>query len=120
MPRGRKKEPTKEDIERKKLMDYIKQLSGNDIDWGYTMARLKQFTKQDMTYAGMRYALWYQVSIEQKPYDGVELIPYIYDKAKRYYNDMQRIKYQINQSKFDNQCVTIEKKEYEDIEDIFA
>ena len=119
MPTNKKKRPTKEDIERKKLTDYIQHLGGENIDWVYTMSRVKQFTKQGMTYAGMRYALWYQVNIQQTSYSGIEFIPYLYDKAKRYWADMQRVKQSIANATFGKSCITIEKQEHDEKEDIF-
>lgn len=119
MPRGVKKQPTQDDIERKKLTDYIQYLGGDNIDWVYTMSRVKQFTKQGMTYAGMRYALWYQVNIQQTSYGGIELIPYLYDKAKQYWADMQRVKQSIADATFGKSYVAIEKQEHDEREDIF-
>lgn len=103
----------------KRLTDYINILSGGDTNWTYTTARIKQFVKQGMTYNGIRYALWYQMTVLQMQYDGINFVPFIYDDAKKYWNDMQKIKQSVVSAKFNNKRITIEKKEHDDIEGIF-
>lgn len=79
---------------RKALLDYIKTLD-SDANFILITAQLKKMLAEGMTYAGIRYALWYSINVLGREYKGVGIIPYIYDEAKRYWQWQQRMKEQV-------------------------
>lgn len=103
----------------KQLTGYINQISNGIVDWPMITATIKRYTKDGMTYSGIKYALWYQTAIKGIPYEGLGLVPYLYSEAKQYWKDMQRVKQNIADAKFGMRCVTVEKQERDEREDIF-
>ena len=81
--------------DRTALLDYVKRLDPNANFMVITAQLKRMITDYGMTYAGMRYALWYSVNIANKPYKGVGILPYIYEDAKKYWQWQQRMKQQV-------------------------
>ena len=120
----RKKSDGTENL-RRKLTDYIQELYINqgydkhDIDWKLITAQIKNFMKDDssITYGGIKYTLWYLVNIEDKNlfdsdnFNGsiLNLVPTCYMKAKKYCEDMIKLKKEIEDFQFEDKVVTIHK-----------
>lgn len=87
------KQPPNDD--RKALLAYIRQLDSNTKFMVITAQLKRMIADYGMTYAGMRYALWWSVNIANKPYKGIGILPYVYQDAKDYWQWQQRMKKQI-------------------------
>ena len=110
---------------RRKLTDYIQELYVNqgydkhDIDWKFLTAQIKNFMKDDknITYGGIKYTLWYLVNIEDKNlfdsdnFNGsiLNLVPTSYMKAKKYCEEMIKLKKEIDDFQFEDKIITIHK-----------
>lgn len=80
---------------RTELLDYIKQLDP-DTNFIVATAQLKRMVSDyGMTYAGMRYALWYSINVANRQYKGISVLPYVYEDAKKYWDWQQRMKQQV-------------------------
>ena len=103
---------------RKALLDYIKSLDP-DVNFPAIAMQLKRMTvEHGMTYAGMRYALWYSINVKELPYKGIGILPYVYDESRRYWNWKQRMKQQVSVWKpQDDEAVIVR---HDDEEDVFA
>lgn len=91
-PRPKQSEPDA----RKALLDYIKSLDP-DANFPAIAMQLKRMTvEHGMTYAGMRYALWYSINVKELPYKGIGILPYVYDESRRYWRWKQQMKQQVS------------------------
>ena len=113
------------DNPRRMLTDYIQELYVNqgydkhDIDWKFITAQIKNFMKEDksITYGGIKYTLQYLVNIEDKNlfdsdnFNGsiLNLVPTNYMKAKKYCEEMIRLKKEIENFQFEDKVVTIHR-----------
>lgn len=111
-----KPKPTTSPDDRTALLDYIKQLDPN-VNFMVVAVQLKRMIADyGMTYAGMRYALWYGVNIANKPYKGVGILPYIYNDAKNYWQWQQRMKQQVGDwIPQDDDTVIVRRDKEEDV-----
>ena len=82
--------------DRKALLAYVWQLDPNANFMVITAQLKRMIADYGMTYAGMRYALWYSVNIKELPYKGIGILPYVYDESRRYWNWKQRMKQQVS------------------------
>lgn len=82
----------KEAAELRKVTDLIKSLYyPKDPDWGMIGSQLKRYRDEGMTYMGMYYTLNYFFIIKKNDIyadKGIGIIPYMYNKAKAYYKNM--------------------------------
>lgn len=111
---ARKTKESSPDAEaRKALLDYIKSL---DPDANFIMigSQLKRMLAEGMTYAGIRYALWYSINIEDVGYKGLGIVPYVYDRAKRYWQWQQDMKIQVAGWKQLDEDAVVVKRQRED------
>lgn len=101
---------------RKALLDYIKSLDP-DANFPAIAVQLKRMmVEHGMTYAGMRYALWYSINIKELPYKGIGILPYVYDESRRYWNWKQRMKQQVSTWKpQDDEAVIVRQDKEEDV-----
>lgn len=103
---------------RKALLDYIKSLDP-DANFPAIAVQLKRMTvEHGMTYAGMRYALWYSINIKELPYKGIGILPYVYDESRRYWNWKQRMKQQVSAWRPQDDDAVIVRQDNE--EDVFT
>lgn len=101
--------------ERKALLDYIKSL---DPDANFIMigSQLKRMTDEGMTYAGIRYALWYSINVKGAEYKGIGIVPYVYDEAKKYWQWQQKMKVQVaGWKQADEDAVVVRYDKEEDV-----
>lgn len=81
--------------ERRKLTDFVKELYyPQEVDWGMIASQLERYKDAGMTYAGMYYTLEYFFVVKKnniRDGKGVGIIPYMYDKARAYYKNMDSI-----------------------------
>ena len=111
----KKNESNPDAAERKALLDYIKSLDSN-ANFITITSQLKRMTDEGMTYAGMRYALWYSINVKQLPYKGVGILPYIYDEAKAYYQWQQYMKQQVaSWQPQDNDAVVVKRQRDDEV-----
>lgn len=90
-----KSKPTIPPDNRTALLDYIKQLDP-DTNFIVATAQIKRMIADyGMTYAGMRYALWYSINVANRQYKGIGVLPYVYEDAKKYWDWQQRMKQQV-------------------------
>ena len=90
-----KPKPTMPPDDRTALLDYIKQLDP-DTNFIVATAQIKRMIADyGMTYAGMRYALWYSINVANRQYKGISVLPYVYEDAKRYWQWQQCMKQQV-------------------------
>lgn len=108
-----KKSTSPDTAERKALLDYIKSL---DPDANFIMigSQLKRMLAEGMTYAGIRYALWYSINIKDMGYKGIGIVPYVYDEAKRYWQWQQQMKQQVAGWKQVDEDAVVVKRQRED------
>lgn len=101
---------------RKALLDYIKSLDP-DANFPAIAVQLKRMmVEHSMTYAGMRYALWYSINVKELPYKGIGILPYVYDESRRYWNWKQRMKQQVSTWKpADDEAVIVRHDKEEDV-----
>ena len=109
----KKNEPSPDAAERKALLAYIKELDPN-ANFIAIGSQLKRMTDENMTYSGIRYALWYSINVKQMPYKGVGIIPYIYEEAKAYWQWQQRMKQQVASWQPQDNDAVIVKRQRED------
>ena len=90
-----KPKPTMLPDDRTALLDYIKQLDP-DTNFIVATAQIKRMVADyGMTYAGMRYALWYSINVVNRQYKGISVLPYVYEDAKKYWDWQQRMRQQV-------------------------
>ena len=113
---ARKAKESSPDAEaRKALLDYIKNLD-RDANFILITAQLKRMLAEGMTYAGIRYALWYSINVRGMEYKGMGIIPYVYDEAKRYWQWQQRMKQQIaSWQSQDNDAVVVKRQREDEV-----
>lgn len=100
------------------LMDYIKQLDP-DTDFIAVTSQIKRMaTEYNMTYDGMRYALWYSINIADKSYMGIGILPYVYSSAKKYWLWKKQMKQQVTDWSLNDEDVVIMRHDAE--EDVFV
>lgn len=100
------------------LMDYIKQLD-QDTDFIAVTSQIKRMaTEYNMTYDGMRYALWYSINITDRPYRGIGILPYVYEDAKKYWLWQKQMKQQVTEWSLNDDDVVIMRHDAE--EDVFV
>lgn len=108
------KKSTSPDAEaRKALLDYIKALDPN-ANFILITAQLKRMLAEGMTYTGIRYALWYSINVEGAEYKGIGIVPYIYDRAKKYWRWQQQMKAQVAGWKQADEDAVVVKRQRED------
>ena len=102
--------------DRKTLLDYIKSLDPNANFPAIAMQLKRMTVEHGMTYAGMRYALWYSINVKELPYKGIGILPYVYDESRRYWNWKQRMKQQVAGWKpADDEAVIVRRDNEEDV-----
>lgn len=88
-----KTQPPNQDL--RKLTDLIVQLyKPHKPDWPLVMTQIQRYFKEGKTYLGMYYTLTYFFIIKGNDIHkgkGVGIIPYAYDKARAYYQNMDNI-----------------------------
>lgn len=90
-----KPKPTMPPDDRTALLDYIKQLDP-DTNFIVATAQIKRMIADyGMTYAGMRYALWYSINVVNRQYKGIGVLPYVYEDAKKYWDWQKRMRQQV-------------------------
>lgn len=109
----KKNEPSPDAAERKALLDYIKSLDPN-ANFIMIGSQLKRMLAEGMTYAGIRYALWYSINVRGMDYKGMGIIPYVYDEAKRYWQWQQQMKAQVAGWKQVDEDAVVVKRQRED------
>lgn len=109
----KKSESSPDAAERKALLDYIKSLDP-DANFILITAQLKRMLTEGMTYAGIRYALWYSINVRGMEYKGMGIIPYVYDEAKRYWQWQQQMKAQVAGWKQVDEDAVVVKRQRED------
>lgn len=108
------KQPRPDD--RKALLDYIKSLDPNANFPAIAMQLKRMTVEHGMTYAGMRYALWYSINVKELPYKGIGILPYVYDESRRYWNWKQRMKQQVSAWRpADDEAVVVRHDAEEDL-----
>lgn len=86
-----------ESLELNKLKNYIKELFGNELNWGSIQKDINTYKNEySYTYSGMRGTLYYFYEIKrhskEKANGGIRIIPYIYKEAKDYFTRIQKAK----------------------------
>ena len=99
---------------RKALLDYIKALDPNANFILITSQIKRMMGEYDMTYGGIRYALWYSINVLGREYKGIGIIPYVYDEAKRYWQWQQQMKEQVAGWKPADDIAVVVKRQRED------
>lgn len=108
------KQPPNDD--RKALLAYIRQLDHNANFIVITAQLKRMIADYGMTYAGMRYALWWSVNMANKPYKGIGILPYVYQDAKNYWQWQQRMKQQVaGWTPADDDAVIVRHDKEEDV-----
>lgn len=110
------KQPTNDD--RKALLAYIRQLDPSANFMVITAQLKRMIADYSMTYAGMRYALWWSVNIANKPYKGIGILPYVYNDAKDYWQWQQHVKKQVGDWMPQDDDAVIVRRDVE--EDVFV
>ena len=102
--------------DRKALLAYIRHLDPNANFMVITAQLKRMIADYGMTYAGMRYALWYSINIKELPYKGIGILPYVYDESRRYWNWKQQMKQQVSAWKpVDDEVVVVRHDAEEDL-----
>lgn len=111
-PRPKQSEPDA----RKALLDYIKSLDP-DANFPAIAVQLKRMmVEHGMTYTGMKYALWYSITVKELPYKGIGILPYVYDESRRYWNWKQQMKRQVSAwTPQDDEAVIVRRDIEEDV-----
>lgn len=107
---------------RAELLDYLKEKSVGKIDFPKEMAYLKKMLKEnpDFSISGIKYTLWYLIEIKKKKINGFGLVPYYYEQAKKYYDNLQKARNHIKQIELkpDEEIIIVRTNKYVE-EDIF-
>lgn len=81
--------------ELKQLTDLIQSLYyPKEPNWGLTCKQIQKYKDEGMTYMGMYYTLTYFFIIQKNDIHkskGVGIIPYVYDRAKNYYKNIDNV-----------------------------
>lgn len=103
---------------RKELYDYICDLYNMKFPTGLIIKQIKEYKEEyGYKYSGMLLTLKYFYEIQENPVkynDGVGIIPYIYEEAKEYYLDQQRIRKEAKNIKEISKKENIEIKKNDD------
>ena len=88
-----KKEKTKEEIDKENLQNYVKQLFGISKLSAKINKQIDKFIKENQyTYSGIHRSLIYFYEIKKNPIDkaneGLGIVPWIYEDARRYYYEL--------------------------------
>lgn len=89
----KEKEKSKEEIDKENLQKYIKQLFGINTLSAKINKQIDRFIKEnEYTYSGIHRSLIYFYEIKKNPIDkaneGLGIVPWIYEEAKRYYYNL--------------------------------
>jgi len=114
---------------RRTLSDYIQKLyieqgfDNSDIPWKLIMSALKNmmdnykdYDDKPYSYGGIRYCLWYMKNIEEINLFNelsntiLALVPFNYDKSKKYCIQCREIKEEVKNFNFDDETIIIEKR----------
>lgn len=108
--------------EKQQILDYVKSITNNSIDVKLEAIKLSKMLKNNssFTLSGIKYTLWYIANIEHKKISGIGIVPYYYEKARKYYQWKSRMKKEVlsNNNIECNEIVIVRKNKYLD-EDIF-
>ncbi len=129
----KKYKPTKTKVDgtpnpRRTLTDYIQSIylqqgyDNSDIPWTLItsvmkniMDNYKDYEEKDYSYGGIQYCLWYMKEIEEvNLFDEMSntvlgLVPFYYDKSKKYWFQCAEIKKAVKDFKFDDNVIVIKK-----------
>ena len=87
----------------------------NCIMWNTIQSQANKLMKENgqYTYPSMTYTLWYAMEIEQVPISEdrgiIGIIEFNFDKAKKYYGELESIKKSIDEFVFEDKEVVIKK-----------
>ena len=87
----------------------------NLIQWNTIQSQANKLMKENgqYTYPSMTYTLWYAMEIEQVPISEdrgiIGIIEFNFDKAKKYYNELEEIKKSIDEFEFEDKVVVVNK-----------
>lgn len=102
---------------------YLKQgFDNSDIPWTLITSVLKNimdtytdYEEKPYSYGGIKYCLWYMKEVEEINLFGemsntiLALVPFNYDKSKKYFYQCQEIKKMVKEFEFDDKIITIKK-----------
>lgn len=111
---------------RRKLTDYIQELYVKNgykkeyINWALISKQIKNIEKDlNINDNWIRYCLWYLVEIKEQSlfdekYDGsiLNLVPYSYVEARKYWEDIQRIKNAFDKIDFEDNTIDFRKAKF--------
>lgn len=111
-----KPKPAMPPDDRTALLDYIKQIDP-DTNFIVATAQIKRMIADyGMTYAGMRYALWYSINVANRQYKGISVLPYVYEESRKYWQWQQRMKQQVaGWTPADDDAVIVRHDKEEDV-----
>ena len=121
MELAKRKYKPQENTPRRQFTDMVVEYyvnSGYDknlIQWNTIQSQANKLMKENSqyTYPSMTYTLWYAMEIEQAPISDdrgiIGLIEFNFDKAKKYYNELEEIKKSIDEFEFEDKVVVVNK-----------
>lgn len=102
----------------KELIVYLNQLYNNNIPQ-FVYIQIKRFhDNQKMKYSGIKLSLEYFINIKHGNWandKGIGIVAYIYDEAKNYYIEQQKIKKMSQQTEINQFDTVVKKKHYKKI-----
>lgn len=100
------------------LIDYLNQLYNNKIPQ-FVYIQIKRFhDNQKMKYSGIKLSLEYFINVKHGNWaddKGIGIVAYIYDEAKEYYIEQQKLKKMSQQTEINQFDTVIKKKHFKKI-----
>ena len=98
--------------DRQKLLAYIDELFGKRVNFGVVTKQIKNYIDNyKYSYSGIHGTLYYCYAIKKQEInkaEGIGLVPYYYNEARRYWLQVQGAKQQDLQFRIDKRRVTIQ------------
>lgn len=120
-PKKEKAPPSKSEMERKALFDYINEVWVGEKDFKKIASQIKRMMidNSEMTYGGIHYTIWYAINHQGISMSNIGIVPYLYDEARAYCKWLANIKSQVKEWKNEEKEITIASAIREREEDIF-
>lgn len=119
MAQKKTKKTTKEQADRKELIDYFSKVCSGEINYPILQKTINKIMSDDYvqyTYKGLEYALWYAVVKKNMSITSISIACYLYEEAKNYYQWQQRMKQQVaGWMPTDEDAVIVRRDKEEDV-----
>lgn len=121
-PKKEKAPPSKSEMERKALFDYLSKIWVGEINYGQIGAQLKKMITDnpEMTYGGIQYTIWYAKNHQGMQINSIGIVPYLYDEARAYCRWLANIKKQVKEWKNEEKEIVIASAIREEEENVFV